>query len=192
MMRRQCTTCIGAVPSPAAAPVDAAPPTRIRTGRKSPVVLVGVVLGLLSLSPAAACRPAGVTTHPEYYPPTVAPGRPVPPFSGAVRAGGLLVLAGQLGTDSAGRLVPGGIEPETRQALANVRAALERAGATMDDVVKCTAMLADVAELERMSRVYVAHFRAGRLPARSAFGTGGLALGARIELECWAAVGAAA
>lgn len=150
-------------------------------------VLARAILALLGTSAMAGCRSAGVTASPRYFPAAIAPGRPAPPFSSAVRAGGLLVLAGQLGTDAAGRLVTGGIEAETRQALANVRAALERAGATMDDVVKCTAMLADVAELERMNREYVTHFRADRLPARSAFGAGGLALGARVELECWAA-----
>jgi reactive intermediate/imine deaminase len=104
-----------------------------------------------------------------------------------VRAGGLLVLAGQLGTDTTGALVPGGIEAETRQALENVRATLARAGATADDVVRCAVMLADVADWEGMNRVYATFFRADRLPARSAFATGGLALGARVEIECWAA-----
>jgi reactive intermediate/imine deaminase len=151
-------------------------------------VLAGAASAVLGASAMAGCRPAGSLTPPRYFPSAAAPGGPALPFSGAVRAGGLLVLAGQLGTDATGRLVAGGIEAETRQALANVRAALERAGATMDDVVKCTAMLADVAELERMNRVYVAHFRVGRLPARSAFGASGLALGARVEIECWAAV----
>jgi reactive intermediate/imine deaminase len=147
-------------------------------------VLVAAALALIGASAAAVRRPAA----PRYFPAAVGPGRPAPPYSGAIRVGGLLVLAGQLGTDATGRLVAGGVEAETRQALANVRAALERAGATMNDVVKCTAMLADAAELPRMNRAYVAHFRADRLPARSAFGASGLALGARVELECWAAV----
>jgi enamine deaminase RidA (YjgF/YER057c/UK114 family) len=102
--------------------------------------------------------------------------------------GGLLVLAGQLGTDATGRLVPGGVEAETRQAMENVRATLARAGATPDDVVRCAVMLADAADWEAMNRVYATYFRADRLPARSAFATGGLALGARVEIECWAAV----
>ena len=151
-------------------------------------MLAGAASAVLGASAMAGCRPARSFTPPRYFPSAAAPGRPAPPFSGAVRAGGLLLLAGQLGTDATGRLVAGGVEAETRQALANVRATLERAGTTMDDVVKCTAMLADVAELERMNRAYVAHFRADRLPARSAFGASGLALGARVELECWAAV----
>jgi enamine deaminase RidA (YjgF/YER057c/UK114 family) len=100
----------------------------------------------------------------------------------------MLYLSGQLGTDSTGRLVPGGIGPETAQALANIRALLEANGSSLDRVVKCTAMLADIAEWGAMNREYVRQFGRHR-PARSAFGTGGLALGARIELECTALAG---
>ena len=112
--------------------------------------------------------------------------RPRCPAS-AVRVGDMLYLSGQIGVDSTGRLVPGGIEAETRQTLENIRAALADAGSSMDRVVKCTAMLADMAEWEAMNRVYVTYFT--NLPARSAFGANGLARGARIELECWAAAG---
>lgn len=137
---------------------------------------------------STACGSTGRLPVAEYFPvPTVAGQAPLP-FSSAVRVGGLLILAGQIGTDSTGRLVAGGIEPETRQTLENIRMALLRAGATMDQVVKCTAMHADMAEWDRMNRVYVTVFRSDRLPARSAFGSTGLAHGARVELECWAAV----
>jgi enamine deaminase RidA (YjgF/YER057c/UK114 family) len=118
------------------------------------------------------------------------PGRTDLPFSAVVRVGHVLYLSGQLGTDSTGRLVPGGIGPETAQALANIRALLEGQGSGMDRVVKCTAMLADMREWGAMNQEYVRHFPA-RLPARSAFGTSGLALGARIELECQALTGPA-
>jgi 2-iminobutanoate/2-iminopropanoate deaminase len=99
----------------------------------------------------------------------------------------MLYLSGQLGTDSAGRLVPGGIGPETRQALQNIAAALARYGSRPDRVLKCTVMLADITEWAAMNEVYVAFFGSHR-PARSAFGTSGLALGARLELECMALV----
>jgi len=108
------------------------------------------------------------------------------PFSEAVRVGDIVFLSGVLGTDSTGRLVPGGIGPETQQALENVKAALARNGLTMDRVVKCTAMLADIAEWGAMNRVYATYFP-GPKPARSAFGASGLVFGARIELECMAA-----
>lgn len=110
------------------------------------------------------------------------------PFSEAVRVGSLLYLSGQMGTDASGRLVAGGIEAETRQVLANVRAVLERHGSSMQRVVKCLVMLADMKEWPAMNAVYLEHF-SPPLPARSAFGASGLALGGRIELECTATIG---
>ena len=109
------------------------------------------------------------------------------PFSASVRVGNMLYLSGQIGTDSTGRLVPGGIEAETRQTLENIKRAVERGGSSMDRVVKCTAMLADMADWQAMNRAYVPYFPA-QLPVRSAFGSSGLALGARVEIECWAAM----
>jgi 2-iminobutanoate/2-iminopropanoate deaminase len=105
------------------------------------------------------------------------------PFSEAVQAGGLLFLSGQVGTDATGRLVPGGIGPEVRQALANIRTVLERHGSSLEHVVKVTVMLADIGEWAAMNAEYVKFFPS-HLPARSAFGTSGLALGARVEIEC--------
>ncbi len=105
------------------------------------------------------------------------------PFSEAVRVGDMLYLAGQIGIDAAGKVVPGGIRAETRQALDNIRATLERCGSSLDRVVKVTVMLADMAEWAAMNEVYVTYFDK-HLPARSAFGTSGLALGARVEIEC--------
>lgn len=113
------------------------------------------------------------------------------PFSPAVRVGDLLFVSGQLGTravDGGEELVPGGIEAETRQAMENLRAVLEQAGSSLDRVVKCVVMMADMAEWARMNEVYVTFFP-GPKPARSAFGTSGLALGARVEIECVAAAG---
>jgi 2-iminobutanoate/2-iminopropanoate deaminase len=145
----------------------------------------------LSLPFAFACRPADRPPHSD--PPAVEyvamPGSADLPFSAAARVGSTLYLSGQLGTDTAGRLVPGGIGPETAQALANIRTLLEAQGSGMDRVVKCTAMLADIAEWGAMNQEYVRHFP-GKRPARSAFGTSGLALGARVELECLAVAGA--
>lgn len=121
----------------------------------------------------------------EYFP---VPGPLELPFSEAVRVGSMLYLSGALGIDSTGTMVPGGIEAETGQALANIRAMLERHGSSMDRVIKCTAMLADMQEWPAMNRAYVEHFPKN-LPARSAFGASGLALGGRIELECIATIG---
>ena len=110
------------------------------------------------------------------------------PFSEAVRVGPMLYLSGQMGTDASGKLVPGGIEAETRQILANVRAVLERHGSSMDRVVKCLVMLADMQDWPAMNAVYLEQFKPP-LPARSAFGASGLALGGRVELECVATIG---
>ena len=112
---------------------------------------------------------------------------PVRPFSPAVRANGMLFLAGQIGTDSSGAVVKGGIQPETRQTMENIRAVLLRAGSSFDRVVKCTVFLADMKEWGAMNEVYVTFFDPTRRPARSAMGTSGLALNARVEIECLAA-----
>lgn len=139
-----------------------------------------------ALALSLGCKPAPLARSTVEYVPM--PGAARLPFSAAVRVGPMLYLSGQLGTDSTGKLVPGGIEAETRQALENVRSILERSGLSMDRVVKCTAMLANMADWPAMNRTYITFFPR-HLPARSAFGANGLALGARIELECWAAAG---
>lgn len=111
------------------------------------------------------------------------PGAQPGPFSPAVRVGNLLFLAGKIGTDSTGRLVAGGIGPETRQTMENIRAELVKHGSAMDRVVKCTAFIADMNEWTAMNAVYATFFP-GPKPARSALGANGLALGARVEIEC--------
>lgn len=68
------------------------------------------------------------------------------PFSEAVRVGNMLYLSGQIGVDSSGKLAEGGIAGETRQTLENIKAALERHGSSMDRVIKCLVMLADMNE----------------------------------------------
>jgi 2-iminobutanoate/2-iminopropanoate deaminase len=143
------------------------------------------VARLMTLLLLAACE-RGTDRAPvvDYIP---VAGNPQLPFSDAVRVGHMLYLAGQLGTDSTGHLVSGGIAGETRQALENIRRVLERNGSSLDQVVKCTAMLADIQDWGAMNQVYVTYFRK-HLPARSAFATTGLVMGARVELECWATV----
>jgi reactive intermediate/imine deaminase len=110
------------------------------------------------------------------------------PFSEAVRVGDFLILSGKIGTNRAGKLARGGIRAETKQAMENIRNALQAYGSSLDDVFKCTVMLADMKEWPQMNEVYRTYFKKGRLPARSALGANGLALGARVEIECWAVV----
>ena len=105
------------------------------------------------------------------------------PFSAAVRVGRMLYLSGQIGIDSSSKLVPGGISAETRQAMENIKAVLEENGSSLDHVVKATVMLADMSEWSEMNKVYITYFDK-HLPARSALGANGLALGARVEIEC--------
>jgi reactive intermediate/imine deaminase len=106
------------------------------------------------------------------------------PFSDAVRAGPFLFVSGQIGTlPGTLALAPGGIGPEARQALENLRAILVRNGSSLAEVVKCTVFLADVAQWADFNEVYVEFFPADP-PARSALGANGLALGARVEVEC--------
>lgn len=110
------------------------------------------------------------------------------PFSEAVRAGDFLFLAGKIGDDEATRaVVPGGIVPEARQALQHIKSVLERNGASLADVVKCTVFLADVAEWAAFNNVYREFFKQP-YPARSALGANGLAMKARVEVECIAYV----
>jgi 2-iminobutanoate/2-iminopropanoate deaminase len=136
---------------------------------------------VVSVTLMAACATARA---PEFL---AATGGPVRPFSPAVRANGFLYLSGQVGTDSSGSLVAGGIKPETRQVMENIRGVLQRNGSSMDRVVKCTVFLADMGEWGAMNEVYVTFFAADKRPARSALGANGLALGARVEIECIAA-----
>jgi 2-iminobutanoate/2-iminopropanoate deaminase len=110
------------------------------------------------------------------------------PFSDAVRVGNVLYLSGAIGIDDSGKVVQGGIEAETKQIMERVRKTLERNGSSMDKVFKCTVMLADIKEWAAFNAVYRTYFSKQRFPARSAFGTTGLAFGARVELECWAVV----
>jgi reactive intermediate/imine deaminase len=106
------------------------------------------------------------------------------PFSEAVRVGGTLYLSGMIGiVPHSMELVPGGIEAESKQTLDNIRRVLVTYGYDIDDIVKCTVMLADIAEWETFNEIYKTFFNQ-RYPARSAMGVNGLALDARVEVEC--------
>jgi len=111
------------------------------------------------------------------------------PFSDAARVGNILYLSGEIGVDySIMKVVPGGIKAETKQTMDNIKATLEKYGSSMDNVFKCTVMIADMSEWPLMNEVYVTYFKQDRLPARSAIGANGLALGAKVEIECLATI----
>ena len=108
------------------------------------------------------------------------------PFSPAIRVGNIIYLSGQLGNKMGTReLVPGGIEAETRQTMENIKTVVEAAGSSMDNVFKCTVFLADIADYEKMNKVYASFFPKDP-PTRSTVAGSGLALGARVEIECMA------
>ena len=110
------------------------------------------------------------------------------PVSDAVRVGSMLYLSGKIGNiPGTAQLAEGGIAGETRQTMENIKGALEKYGSSLDEVVKCTVFLADIAEWGAMNEVYRTYFPVNP-PARSALGSSGLALGARVEIECLAAL----
>lgn len=112
------------------------------------------------------------------------------PFSDAVQVGEVLYLSGQMGvTPGTMKIVPGGIEAETRQMMENIERVLKHCGRSFGDVFKCSVMLADMSQWGAFNRVYLSYFNPERLPTRSAFGVNGLALGGSVEMECWARAG---
>ena len=113
--------------------------------------------------------------------------RPVGPYTPIVRAGGWLVVSGQVGLRD-GTLVDGGLEPQLRQALANLRGLLEGAGASLSNVTKTTVFLTDMGDYAQMNEIYVAEFKDHR-PARSAVAVAALPIDALVEVEAWAFVG---
>ena len=111
------------------------------------------------------------------------------PFSAALRAGELVFTSGQIGNvPGEMRLVEGGLRAEAQQALEHLRAAVEAAGSSLDRVVKCTVFFADMKDFQPFNDVY-REFFGNHLPARSGVEVKGLALGARVEIECIALAG---
>ncbi len=146
--------------------------------------LLVVALGAVLL---AGCAATTQPTKVERFPMPDDPEGKLP-FAGEVVAGGFVFQTGRLGIDPATqKLVPGGIQAETRQTLELIKEGFARRGVGMDRVVKCTVFMADMKEWPAMNEVYVSYFP-GVKPARSAFGITALALGARVEIECIAAL----
>ena len=111
------------------------------------------------------------------------------PFSIGVRAGNLIFLSGQIGNKPGTReLADTGITGQTRQTLDNIKAVLTFAGSSLERVVKCTVFLSNIADYQAMNAVYATYFPTDP-PARSTVAGSGLALGARVEIECIATVG---
>ena len=150
----------------------------MRTCLKFMSLAVSLGVGALVL-PAGAVLAAGTEEPAMHFYNSPAAVASKPPFSQAVRVGDVLYLSGSLGNVPGTReLVPGGMEAEARQTMENVGAVLKANGLSFDEVFKCTVMLADMSKWGDFNKVYVTYFKPDRLPARSAFGANGLALGA--------------
>ena len=109
------------------------------------------------------------------------------PYSQAIETGGFVFVSGQLPIDPAtGEFAPGGVKELTRQSLTNMQNILAEAGLTMENVVKTTVFLADMADFAEMNNVY-SEFFPGVCPARSAVAVKTLPKGALVEIECIAA-----
>ncbi|HSF20210.1 MAG TPA: Rid family detoxifying hydrolase [Vicinamibacteria bacterium] len=115
--------------------------------------------------------------------------KPVGPYSPGVDVGNLVFLAGQIGIDpTTGKMVEGGIQAETRQAMKNAEAVLKNAGLSFEHVVKTTVFLADIGDFQAMNQVYASFFPEGSIPpARSTVAVAGLAAGAKVEIDFIAA-----
>ena len=142
-------------------------------------LLIGTVAILLGGRALPATAPAIGRSAVQY----IRAADPKAPFSAAVRVDNILYLSGQIGVGADGRLPPQ-FADQARQTLENVAATLKASGSSLDDVFKCTVMLADMSRWEEFNGIYVTYFKPERLPARSAIGANGLALGAMLELEC--------
>lgn len=116
-----------------------------------------------------------------------APGA-IGPYSQAVTTGNLIFVSGQLPLDPATGAFPEGIAAQTRQSLTNAKNILEAAGSSMDNVVKTTVFLSDIANFSAMNEVYGTFFTEGNYPARSAFEVACLPKNALVEIEIIATV----
>jgi 2-iminobutanoate/2-iminopropanoate deaminase len=105
------------------------------------------------------------------------------PYNQAVRAGGFVFCAGQVGFDPAsGKLVDGGVEAQARRVMQNLAAVLEAAGSGLDRVVKTTIFVADLGDFAAVNEVYGSFFSEAP-PARSTVQVAGLPAGALVEIE---------
>jgi reactive intermediate/imine deaminase len=102
-----------------------------------------------------------------------------------VRVGNVLYLSGLLGDDE-NRKLPKGTAAQTAAIMDKTRAILEKNGSSLDHVVQCTVILADIKDFAEMNKVYASYFSPGRFPARATFEASGLVANAKIEIQCMA------
>jgi 2-iminobutanoate/2-iminopropanoate deaminase len=116
---------------------------------------------------------------------TKAAPKAVGPYSQGIKAGDFLFVAGEAGVDPAtGKLVEGGIAPQTRRALENIRAIVEAGGSSLERVVRCGVFLADISDFQAMNAVYAEFFPPDRSPpARTTVQAAKLPMGALVEID---------
>lgn len=145
-------------------------------------VITGVRRALLCMPVVAAWFiNAAFAVEPTFYTAGQSDGAP---FSRAVIVGETIYIAGHLGIDpQTNDLVGDDVVAQTRQVFANIQATLNGVGAALGDIVKCTVFLDDIADFQAMNTAYVAALP-GPKPARTTVGADGLALDAKVEIEC--------
>jgi 2-iminobutanoate/2-iminopropanoate deaminase len=116
-------------------------------------------------------------------------GPPVGPYSQAIKAGGFVFVAGEKGMDPVTKqIVPGGIEPETRRTLENIKAILEEAGSGMDWVVSTFVFMTDLSQFSKMNEIYAKYFKRNP-PGRTTVEVKSLPAGAHVEITVTALEG---
>jgi 2-iminobutanoate/2-iminopropanoate deaminase len=109
-------------------------------------------------------------------------GPPVGPYSQAIKAGGFIFVAGEKGMDPVTKqIVPGGIEPETRRTLENIKAILEEAGSGMNRVVSTFVFMTDLNDFSKMNEIYAGYFK-DHPPGRTTVEVKSLPAGAHVEI----------
>jgi 2-iminobutanoate/2-iminopropanoate deaminase len=145
---------------------------------------IALATGVLMMTTPADASPRPTVEH--YGNPTLNGQRL--PFSAAVRVGDVLYLSGSIGRGPDGK-PPEGIEAQAKATMDDIGATLKLAGLSHKDLFHCTVFLSDMKNWAAFNQVYLTYFPEGRLPARSAVGVSGLALGALLEIECQAYAG---
>jgi reactive intermediate/imine deaminase len=146
--------------------------------------LIAIATGVLAMTSSADAQPRPVVEH--IGTPTLNGQRL--PFSRAVRVGDILYLSGAIGRGADGK-PPEGIEAQAKATMDDIGETLNLAGLSHRDLFHCTVFLSDMKNWAAFNQVYVTYFPDGPLPARSAVGVNGLALGALLEIECQAYAG---